>query len=104
LTFSVGYETPLAKVEAIPGILRSLIEPLEQVRFDRAHFVRLGAAGLDFEAVWFLLTTEYSLHMDRQQQILFMLMRRFQEEGIELAAPARPVVLAGPGKEPSCAK
>lgn len=96
LTFSVGYETPLEKVEAIPGILRSLIEPLEQIRFDRAHFVRLGTAGLDFEAVWFLLSTEYSLHLDRQQQILFTLMRRLEEEGIELAAPARPVVLSGP--------
>ena len=105
LTFSVGYETPVEKVEAIPGIVRSLIEPLEQVRFDRAHFVRLGTAGLDFEVVWFVLSTDYSLHMDRQQQILFALMHRLQEEGIELAAPARPVVLAaGPGKEPSCAK
>ncbi len=104
LSFGVGYETPIEKVEAIPGIVRGIIEPLDQVRFDRAHFVRLGTAGLDFEAVWFVLSTDQSLHMDRQQQILFTLMRRLQEEGIELAAPARPVVLAGPGKERSCAK
>jgi small-conductance mechanosensitive channel len=104
LGFGVGYETPIEKVEAIPGLVRSIIEPLDQVRFDRAHFVRLGTAGLDFEAVWFVLSTDQSLHMDRQQQILFTLMRRLQEEGIELAAPARPVVLAGPGKERSCAK
>ena len=105
LSFSVEYETPLEKVEAIPGIVRSVIEPLDQIRFDRAHFVRLGTAGLDFETVWFVLTTDHSLHMDRQQQILFTLMRRLQEEGIELAAPPRPVVLAAePGKELKCAK
>ncbi len=104
LSFAVEYETPIEKVEAIPGIARGIIEPLDQVRFDRAHFVRLGTAGLDFEVVWFILSTDQSLHMDRQQQILFTLMRRFQEEGIELAAPPRPVVLAGPGKERSCAK
>lgn len=104
LAFTVAYETPLKKVEAIPGMVRDIIQPLDQVRLDRSHFIRLGTAGLDFEVVWFVLSTDYSLHMDRQQQILFTLMRRFQEEGIELAAPARPVVLAGPGKEPSCAK
>jgi small-conductance mechanosensitive channel len=104
LSFAVEYGTPIEKVEAIPGIVRGIIEPLEQIRFDRAHFIRLGPAGLDFEAVWFVLSTDNSLHMDRQQQILFTLMRRLQEEGIELAAPARPVVLAGPGKERSCAK
>jgi small-conductance mechanosensitive channel len=104
LSFAVGYETPVEKVEAIPGIVRGIIEPLDQVRFDRAHFVRLGTAGLDFEVVWFVLSADQSLHMDRQQQILFTLMRRLQEEGIELAAPVRPVVLAGPGKERSCAK
>lgn len=95
LTFGVGYETPVEKVEAIPGIVRAIVEPLDQVRFDRAHFLRLGAAGLEFEVVWFLLSTDYNLHMDRQQQILLTLMRRLHEEGIELAAPARPVVVAG---------
>ena len=104
LSFGVGYETPVEKVEAIPGILRGIIEPLDQVRFDRAHFIRLGTAGLDFEAVWFILSPDHGLHMERQQQILFALMRRLQEEGIELAAPARPVVLAEIGKERSCAK
>lgn len=95
LTFGVGYETPVEKVEAIPGIVRSIIEPLDQLRFDRAHFLRLGAAALDFEVVWFVLSADHALHLDRQQQILLTLMRRLHEEGIELAAPARPVVVAG---------
>jgi small-conductance mechanosensitive channel len=95
LSFGVPYETPVEKVEAIPGMIRGLIEPLEQIRFDRAHFTRLGASALEFEAVWFVLSTDYALHLDRQQQILLMLMRRLEEEGIELATPPRPVVLAG---------
>jgi small-conductance mechanosensitive channel len=104
LTFGVGYETPVEKVEAIPGIVRGLIEPLEQIRFDRAHFIRLGAAALEFEVVWFVLSADQSLHMDRQQQILLTLMRRLHEEGIEIAAPARPVVVAGLPAHPLLSK
>ena len=98
LSFGVPYDTPVAKVEAIPGLVRGIIEPLETLRFERAHFIRLGASALDFEAVYFVLSTDQKLHMDRQQQILVALMRRLEEEGIELAAPARPVVLAAKGE------
>ncbi len=104
LTFGVSCDTPVEKVEAIPAMVRGIVEPLDQLRFDRAHFVRLGASSLDFEAVWFVLSTDYVLHLNRQQEILLTLIRRLEEEGIELAAAARPVVLAAPGKERSCAK
>lgn len=95
LSFGVPYETPVGKVEAIPGMIRDLIEPLEPIRFDRAHLIRLGASALEFEVVYFVLSTDFALHLDRQQHILLTLMRRLEEEGIELAAPPRPVVLAG---------
>ncbi len=104
LTFGLSYETPVGKVEAVPEMLRAMIEPLDQIRFDRAHFVRLGASALEFEAVWFVLSTDQVLHLSRQQEILLTLLRRLEEEEIELAASARPVVIASPGKELSCAK
>ena len=100
LSFGVTYDTPVEKVAAIPEMVRGIIEPLDQLRFDRSHFARLGASALEFEAVWFVLSTDYKLHMERQQQILLTLMRRLQEEGIELASPAKPVVLALPPARP----
>lgn len=100
LSFGVSYETPAEKVAAIPGMIRGVIEPLEQIRFDRAHFVRFGASALEFEAVWFVLSTDQMLHLERQQEILLTLMRRLEEEEIELSAAARPVVIASPGKAP----
>jgi small-conductance mechanosensitive channel len=96
----VTYDTPVEKVAALPHLLRGIIEPLEQLRFDRAHFARLGASALEFEAVYYVLSTDFKLHMERQQQILLALMRRLREEGIELAAAARPVVLAAPPARP----
>jgi small-conductance mechanosensitive channel len=100
LSFGVTYDTPVEKVAALPALLRGIIEPLEQLRFDRAHFARLGAAALEFEAVYYVLSTDFKLHMERQQQILLALMHRLREEGIELAAAARPVVLAAPPARP----
>jgi small-conductance mechanosensitive channel len=96
LTFGVVYETPVEKVERIPGIVRGIVEPLEQIRFDRAHFVRLGATALEFEVVWFVLSPDYALHADRQQQILLALMRRLEEEGIEIASSARTLLVERP--------
>lgn len=100
LTFGVTYETPVDQVEAIPGIVRSIIDPLEQVRLDRVHLIRLGTSALEFEVVYFVLTTDYALHMDRQQHILLTLMRRLHEEGIEISAPTRPVVVTGIPAQP----
>lgn len=95
-TFGVVYETPVEKVERIPGIVRAIIEPLEQIRFDRAHFVRLGATALEFEVVYFVLSPEYALFADRQQHVLLTLMRRLHEEGVELASSSKTLLVERP--------
>ena len=85
----------LEKLERIPGIVREIVESREQLRFDRAHFMRLGESSLDFEAIWFVLSSEMVLHMDLQQAVLLDLLRRFEAEGIEIAYPSRTLFLAG---------
>lgn len=100
LTFGVVYETPVEKVERIPALVREIVEPLEQIRFDRAHFVRLGASALEFEVVWFVLSPDFALHADRQQQILLTLLRRLEEEGIEIAYSARTLLVERPHAAP----
>lgn len=88
ITFGVVYKTPPDKLAKIPEIVRQLIDNREQVRFDRAHLMRLGESSLDFEAVYFVLSADYLLHMDLQQEILLGLLRRLEEEGIVLAYPS----------------
>jgi small-conductance mechanosensitive channel len=93
IAFGVVPQTPLAKIERIPEIVRGLIDRREQVRFDRAHLMRLGESSLDFEAVYFILSSDYLLHMNLQQEILLGLLRRLEEEGIALAQGPRTVVV-----------
>jgi small-conductance mechanosensitive channel len=51
VVFSLGvtYQTPRAKLEAIPGIIREAIEGQDKTRFDRAHFQKYGDFALVFE-------------------------------------------------------
>jgi small-conductance mechanosensitive channel len=92
LAFGLPHGTPPGVVERIPAIVRALIEGTDLTRFDRAHFKGFGASSLDFEAVYWILTADYGLFMDRQQAINLGLLRAFEGEGIELASAA-PTVL-----------
>ena len=92
-TISVGQETPRAALEKIPGLIRSLIESHQDVRFDRSHFAKIAAASFDFEAVYVVKTTEYNRHMDILQDINLRLVEAFEKEGIEFATPVQRLYL-----------
>ncbi len=93
LAFGVPYQTPAEAIERIPGMVRELVERQDRIRFERAHFKGFGAAALDFEAVYWILTPDYGAFMDRQQAINLGLLRAFEEKGISFAYPTPTVVL-----------
>ena len=93
--FSIGvtYDTPRAKVAAIPGMIRQIVEAQPKVRLDRTHFKSFGDSALLFETIYFVLEPEFNLYMDTQQNINLQLMERFEAEGIEFAFPTRTLYL-----------
>ncbi|MDT8322739.1 MAG: mechanosensitive ion channel family protein [Bacteroidota bacterium] len=97
--FGIGvvYGTPADKVEAIPAMVRSIIEKDEMARFDRGHFKEYGSSSLNFEFVYYVLSPEYNDFMDTQQRINFEIYRRFEAEGIEFAYPTQTIHLRGAG-------
>ncbi len=88
-TISVAQETPLAQLQKIAALIRSLIESHPDVRFDRAHFAKISAASFDFEAVYIVRTTDYNRHMDILQEINLRLLEAFEKDGISFAYPAQ---------------
>jgi small-conductance mechanosensitive channel len=92
-TISVGQETPLAQLQKIAGLIRSLIESNPDVRFDRSHFAKIAAASFDFEAVYIVRTTDYNRHMDILQEINLRLIEAFEKEGIAFAYPVQRLYL-----------
>jgi small-conductance mechanosensitive channel len=84
-TLAVAPGTPVATLAAIPGLLREAIEAQPDTRFDRAHFASFTDGNPSFESVYFVLSPEYGIYMDRQQAINLAVAGEFAERGIALA-------------------
>jgi small-conductance mechanosensitive channel len=69
--FSLGltYDTKPDVLRAVPEIIRGIISPIKDARFDRAHFTSFGDSSLNFEVVYFITTPDYMRFMDIQQEI-----------------------------------
>lgn len=93
--FSLGvtYQTSYEKLKLIPTIIREIIESQSQTRFDRAHFARYAASSLDFEIVYYVISSDYTLYMNIQQAINLSIFERFEAEGIEFAYPTQTIFL-----------
>ena len=96
----VTYDTPVAKLRAIPGIIRAAVEARSNTRFDRSHFKAYGAFSLDFETVYYVLVPDYNSYMDTQQAINLEVFSRFQAEGIEFAYPTQTLFVRGQDVDP----
>lgn len=95
IVFSLGiiYETPPDLLRAVPGILKSVIQKHQLTEFDRAHFASYGAYSLDFEVVYYVLSSDYAQYMDIQQSINFEIFEEFKRRGIEFAYPTQSLLL-----------
>ncbi len=99
LAFGVPLATPPAALATLPATLRELIEGTDLARFDRAHFKGPGVSTLDFEAVYWILTADYALYMDRQQAINLGLLAALANAGIPLGPGPQSLALTRPRPE-----
>jgi small-conductance mechanosensitive channel len=92
-TFGVSYETPNEKLREIPGLVKDIITAIPQTRFDRAHFRSFEASQLTFEVVYFVVTADFNLFMDIQQQVNLTLKEALEQRGIEIPYNTQTVYL-----------
>ena len=93
--FNVGvtYQTSMEMMKEIPSMIRQVIEVQKLTRFDRCHFNNYGDFALNFQAVYFVQSSEYNVYMDIHQAINLDVMRRFEEKGVEFAYPTQTLFL-----------
>jgi small-conductance mechanosensitive channel len=103
-TFGVTYSTPAEKLKKIPQMVREHIENTDNARFDRAHFKSFGDFSLDFEVVYYVLSPDYTVYMNIQEQINFGIFETFEKEDIQFAFPTRTIHIAGESKEDTFVK
>lgn len=99
ILFSLGlvYGTPYEKLKKVPLMIQRIIEQAGQTRFDRCHFASYGDSALVFETVYYVLSPDYAVYMDKQQEINFAVYQRFEEEGLEFAFPTQTLHLVKDG-------
>ena len=97
VVFQVGvtYETPLAQLKEIPGIVERIVKPIEWVTFERCHFATYGDFSLNFETVYYVTGNDYMRYMDVQQRMNLELFEAFAERGIEFAYPTQVLYVNG---------
>lgn len=91
--FGVTYDTSKDTLARLSGAVKEIITAIPNTRFDRAHFLGFGDWSLDFEVVYYVLTPDYNIYMDIQQQINLSLVELFETEGIQFAFPTRTIHL-----------
>ncbi|WP_286975229.1 mechanosensitive ion channel family protein [Acetomicrobium sp. UBA5826] len=94
-SFGVLYETPLEKLKEIPDIVKNIITSIENARFDRAHFASYGNFSLNFEVVYYVLSSDYTVYMDIQQRINLALFEEFKKRDIVFAYPTQTIYVSG---------
>lgn len=81
--FVVAYGASAEQVQAIDQTIRQHIDSLELTRFDRAHLLQFVERGLEFEVVYYVLSADYNVYMDIQQDINLAIMRAVHAQGLE---------------------
>ena len=92
-SFGVTYDTPVKKMEKIPGMIKSIIDALELAECDRVHFHAFGDSALLFDIIYYINSHDYTDYMNAQQEINLEIMRQFEKEKIEMAYPTQTVYL-----------
>ncbi len=85
-SFGIDYSANVEVIAKIPQIVRHAVESCDKTRFDRAHFRGFGANALEFEAVYFVVNSDFNLYMDIQQSVNLHLMREFESIQVKFAS------------------
>ena len=94
----VTYDTALTKLKEIPAVIKNIISNVPQTRFGRAHFCVYGAYSLDYEIVYYVLSSDFDIYMDINQEIYFQIKAEFEQRGIEFAFPTQTVQMYNQAK------
>lgn len=90
---SIAYETPVDKLLFLNLEIEKIVKNIPGVRFDRTHFKSLGDYALIFEVVYFVLSQEYNIYMDIQQEINLNIFKLAKENEIGFAYPTQTLFI-----------
>lgn len=91
-TIRVAYQTPLEKLEAIPALVKSVIDDHPRTAFEWATLMGFGTYAFEFDVAYYVLNYERYSFMAVRQEIYLAILRRFEAEGVQLAYPTQTLL------------
>lgn len=97
VAFSIGvtYETPLAKLRAIPDIIGKMIEEKGH-KLIRCGMTGYGASSIDYEVQFDVMSGDFMVMFNARHEMGLDILERFAEEGIGFAYPTQVSYTAAP--------
>jgi small-conductance mechanosensitive channel len=89
------FSTPADRLALVPEMLREIVATQPNVRFDRAHVKEVGPSSINVEVVYWVTDPDYLMFMNIQQAIILAVLRRFEQEGLQLAFPTQSLHFEG---------
>ncbi len=100
IRLGVVYDTPPGTLAQIPSWVQEAVESVDSTEFQRCFLVGLAESSIEFELVLTVETSDYNFFLATQQGSILAILRRFEQEGVDLAFPTRTLVMNSPhGKE-----
>jgi small-conductance mechanosensitive channel len=91
ILLNLSLNTSTEKLRTAVSIISSICRTKKRVRFERCHFMKINRDSNDIETVYWVLSDDYDLHMDIQQDILIDIKKAFEAESITFAYPTQTV-------------
>ena len=89
LQFGCTYDAKADQMAKIADDVKVIIDGHDNAEVDRVHFNAFGDSDLQFEAVYFMLTSDVMAYMDTKQDINIELLKYFEANGLEMAYPTQ---------------
>jgi small-conductance mechanosensitive channel len=93
--FKIGvtYNTATEKLREIPVIIKDIIDNVDNTAFDRVHFSEFADFSLNYEIVYYVLSSDFNEYMGIKQEINLLIKEEFEKRGIEFAFPTQTLYM-----------
>jgi len=93
MEIGVSVETEHENLCMLPELFAQSIQDQESASFERAHLVRLGEYSYVYEIVYYIESADYTRYMDTKQAVNLEILKRLQENHIEMPYPTKSILL-----------
>ncbi len=80
----IKYKTTSVKIEKIPDIISKLLEKITDVQFEICFCKEITWTSYKFEIIYFVLSKEYNVYAEKQQEINLKINDYFEKNNIDI--------------------